>query len=181
MSQTRNTIAWFMKTYLHRPIKILQFFTRGRIQRMFDITSKYFSIFNNSLHESWVKHTTRDFFTCYSCSYYAASRVGLWTPSNISDETLKWSRVQLKAVNCFHKTPSWMFGKLLDRPMLAVIYFNKASVLVQSKKNRLLYFRLFRKRHDWFILSYTNFSFFLSHCSFVQKLAILIRLKSSRV
>ena len=33
LSQSRNMIGRFMKTYLHRPIKILQFFTPGRIQK----------------------------------------------------------------------------------------------------------------------------------------------------
>ena len=38
---------------------------------MFNITSKYFSIFNNKPPASWVAHITRDFITCYSCSYYS--------------------------------------------------------------------------------------------------------------
>ena len=37
---------------------------------MFSITSKYFSIFSKQPPASWVAHITRDFFTCYSCSYY---------------------------------------------------------------------------------------------------------------
>ena len=40
-------------------IKILLFFTRGR---MFRITSKYFTIFNNTPQESWAAHTASDFF-----------------------------------------------------------------------------------------------------------------------
>ena len=39
---------------------------------MFSITSKYFSIFNNKPPASWVAHVTRDFLTCYSCSYYSS-------------------------------------------------------------------------------------------------------------
>ena len=39
---------------------------------MFNITSKYFSIFNNKPPASWVAHVTRDFITCYSCSYYSS-------------------------------------------------------------------------------------------------------------
>ena len=37
---------------------------------MFNITSKYFSIFNNKPPASWVAHVTSDFLTCYSCLYY---------------------------------------------------------------------------------------------------------------
>ena len=31
---------------------------------------KYFGIFKNTPPASWVAHTTRVFFTCYTCSYY---------------------------------------------------------------------------------------------------------------
>ena len=36
--------------------------------KMFSITSKYFSFFNNTPPACWVTHITRDFLTCYSCS-----------------------------------------------------------------------------------------------------------------
>ena len=36
---------------------------------MFNITSKYFSFFNNKPPAGWVAHITRNFLTCYSCSY----------------------------------------------------------------------------------------------------------------
>ena len=38
--------------------------------KMFNITSKYFSSFNNTIPTSWVAHITTDFLTLYSCSYY---------------------------------------------------------------------------------------------------------------
>ena len=38
--------------------------------KMFNITSKYFSIVNNKPPPRWVAHITRDFLTCYSCLYY---------------------------------------------------------------------------------------------------------------
>ena len=37
--------------------------------KILNITSKYFSIFNNKPPASWVAHITRDCITCYSCSY----------------------------------------------------------------------------------------------------------------
>ena len=40
--------------------------------KMFNITSKYFSFFKNKPPASWVAHITRDFPTCYSCSYYSS-------------------------------------------------------------------------------------------------------------
>ena len=38
---------------------------------MFNINSKCFSIFNKKPLASWVTYMTRDFLTCYSCSYYS--------------------------------------------------------------------------------------------------------------
>ena len=35
---------------------------------MLNITTKYFSFFNNKPPVGWVGHITRDFLTCYSCS-----------------------------------------------------------------------------------------------------------------
>ena len=40
--------------------------------KMFNITSKYFSIFSNKSPASWVAHITRKLFTFYSCSYYSS-------------------------------------------------------------------------------------------------------------
>ena len=40
---------------------------------MFNMTSKYFSVFNNTQSASWVAHISRDFLTCYSCSYYCSN------------------------------------------------------------------------------------------------------------
>ena len=39
--------------------------------KMFNITSEYFSFFNIAPPANWVAHITRDFLTCYSCSYYS--------------------------------------------------------------------------------------------------------------
>ena len=39
---------------------------------MFNITLKYFRIFNNKQPESLVADIIRDFLTCYSCSYYSS-------------------------------------------------------------------------------------------------------------
>ena len=47
--------------------------------KMFNITSTYFSFFNNKPPVSWVVHITRDFLTCYSCSYYSSMVTRLCT------------------------------------------------------------------------------------------------------
>ena len=62
-SHIRHALGRMMKTYLHRPMKIL--FLPRDISKMFYITSKYFNIFNNVPPESWVAHITRDFLTLF--------------------------------------------------------------------------------------------------------------------
>ena len=39
---------------------------------MFNITSKYLRILNNTPTENWVEHIAMDFLTCYSWSYYSS-------------------------------------------------------------------------------------------------------------
>ena len=39
---------------------------------MFNITSKYFSFFNNTSSASLIAHITRNFLTCYSCLCYSS-------------------------------------------------------------------------------------------------------------
>ena len=40
--------------------------------KMFNISSKYFSFFNNKPPARWATHTRRDILTCYSCSHYSS-------------------------------------------------------------------------------------------------------------
>ena len=72
MSRSRNMIGWFIKTYLHKPINIIQFLSRAKIKKMFNIALKCFNTFNNKPPSSWVAHIRRNFLTCYSCSYYSS-------------------------------------------------------------------------------------------------------------
>ena len=39
--------------------------------KMFNITLKYFSLFNNKPPASSLAHIAKNFFACYSCSYYS--------------------------------------------------------------------------------------------------------------
>ena len=55
-------VGQFKKAYLHSH-------TREN-SKMFNTTLKYFRFFNNKPPASRVAHITRDFLTCYSCSYY---------------------------------------------------------------------------------------------------------------
>ena len=48
LCQSSNMVGQFKKAYLHRPIKILHFLTPARIKKKtFNITSEYFTFFNN--------------------------------------------------------------------------------------------------------------------------------------
>ena len=68
LSQSKNMIGRSMKTFLHRPIKAPQFPTPGKIQKCL---TEIFSFFNKTPPPSCLLHKTRDFVTCYSCSYYS--------------------------------------------------------------------------------------------------------------
>ena len=60
-----NKAGW-TKTYLPRPIKVMQFLTRARF-KFFKLTWRYFSTFNNTPPASWVEYffaLTTDFLTC---------------------------------------------------------------------------------------------------------------------
>ena len=57
---------------------------------MFNITAKHFSIFNNN--PRWVEHITRDFLTCYSCSYYSISGDSICYPEFL----IKWSILDIR-------------------------------------------------------------------------------------
>ena len=65
--------GWAIKKSLFAETNQDSIFSQTRENsKMFNITSKYFSLFNNKPPESWVVHITRDFFTCYSCLYYSS-------------------------------------------------------------------------------------------------------------
>ena len=72
MFHSKNTIRRLMETYLRRPSEILHFLP-ARDSKKFHIISKYFCIFNNKTLASWVAHMTREFLTCYYCSYYSVT------------------------------------------------------------------------------------------------------------
>ena len=65
--------------------------------KKFNITSIYFSMFNNKPPASWVAHITRDFLTCYSCSYYSSMFTVTYSDRSITneDQTLKLNSCNL--------------------------------------------------------------------------------------
>ena len=65
LSWSRNMIGRFMKTYVHKPIKILQFLARGTIQKCLTQLRNILA-FPPAI---WVAHLTRDFLACYACFY----------------------------------------------------------------------------------------------------------------
>ena len=61
-----------MKNHLHRPIKILQFLTPGRIHKYLKHNFKILYLFKKMRPTRWVAHLTRDFLTSYSCLFYSS-------------------------------------------------------------------------------------------------------------
>ena len=98
-------IGWFIKTYIHKPIKILQFLLRGKIQIMFDVTLKYFNIFSNKPPASWVAYITRNFLTYYPCWYYSSMIIGLLARIMIDSQLGGWQFV----TRWLQKQPSEVF------------------------------------------------------------------------
>ena len=76
---------------------------------MFNITSKYLSFFNNKPPARWVVHTTRDFLTYYSCSYY----------SSMVSQTISFSKNKLLKLICiwFRISGKLSPGKLPPRKL----------------------------------------------------------------
>ena len=62
------------ETWLDDSWKLIQFYNFLHVgnSKMFNITSKYFSIFSNKPPANWVAPITKDFHTCYSSSYYSS-------------------------------------------------------------------------------------------------------------
>ena len=59
----------------HKRILIIQYSTISftwENSKMFNITLKYFSIFNNKPPASWIADITTDFLACYFYSYYSS-------------------------------------------------------------------------------------------------------------
>ena len=88
-------IAQFMETYSHRPVETVQYFTHGRNSWIFDITSKYFSFFNNTPSTNWVVDITRNFLTYYSCLYYSSMVAVNYDPGTSSNISWKLDKSQL--------------------------------------------------------------------------------------
>ena len=63
--------------------------------KMFNITSKYFSFFNNKPTARWVAHITKDFLTCYSRSYYRS----MILPNHVADIYIKLKSITSKLHN----------------------------------------------------------------------------------
>ena len=64
---------WFdnsWKLILHRPSMLISHTRKNK--KMFNMASKYFSLFNNTPPASWAAQITRDFLIYYTCSDYVS-------------------------------------------------------------------------------------------------------------
>ena len=89
-------VGQLKKTYLHRPIKTLLFSHTYENSKMFNITSKYFSFFNNKPSAGWVTHIARDFLTCYSCLYIVTFITKTGKEHKQAQTTSKWPQTASK-------------------------------------------------------------------------------------
>ena len=82
----------FQKTLFSKTNQDSTFSGTHENSKIFNITSKYFSFFNNKPPANWIAHITKVFLSCYSCSYYSSMLVikrydlnyfDYWTEKNI--------------------------------------------------------------------------------------------------
>ena len=65
----------FQKTLFSKTNQDSTFSGTHENSKIFNITSKYFSFFNNKPPANWIAHITKVFLSCYSCSYYSSMLV----------------------------------------------------------------------------------------------------------
>ena len=116
-------VGQFKKAYLHRPIKVLQVSHTHENWKMLHITSKYFSFFSNEPPANWVVHVTRDFLTCYSCSYYSSM---MSLKFRVCYITGQWGKFAVKNVPLHLHILSWLFV------VVVVVVHQKICVFVNS-------------------------------------------------
>ena len=90
-----------MKTYVHRPTKVLPFLTRGRFQ-------KYFSAFNNTPPPTWVAHIASNICTWDLCSYYNFMLLWIFL-ENINQLPESWQTAYIPYIALLHILPSIVF------------------------------------------------------------------------
>ena len=109
--------------------------------KVFNITSKYFSFFNNKPPASWVAHTTRDFLTCHSCSMV---------------QQIFWHAKKLGLLRVLFMTQSYSWLKFLV--VFVIMISSSSSVSLTKKIERII--RMF-----WFERGVQKFSVPAIKCS----------------
>ena len=106
---------------------------------MFNITAKYFSIFNNKPPASWVAHVTRDFLTCYSCSCYSSMfcQMRIRWLQHVRRSSL-WQQLTLKPfLKTFLAQSSFLYGRQEFRSFSDKILFHNYVIDSFFRKSRL--------------------------------------------
>ena len=80
--------------------------------KVFIITLKYFSIFNNKSPASWVAHITRNFLTCYSGLYYIS--MSLCGKQYITILLTVFNSISIKIMFSFHRTCCLLYLEIID-------------------------------------------------------------------
>ena len=92
--------------------------------KMFNITPKHFSFFNNKPSASLVTHITRHSLTCYSCSYYSSmlklSFQSIVIPSSFLQQLLLASTLSI-----FMKVFSFLLPMRRHLSLLPFIWLSK--------------------------------------------------------
>ena len=103
---------------------------------MFNIASKYFSLFNNKPPASWVAHITRDFLACYSCLNYSSmiKPIAEYTPKVNNIHIKTWLFRYVRYFVCWHWIWDfhWDLFKLRGWSIWATQVFGDATFAFRS-------------------------------------------------
>ena len=133
----------------------------------FNITSKYFSIFNNKPPTSWVAHRRRDFITCYSCFYYSflcsylqyiSDIFMIWerTKENVIGFLENWDipaqKIKFFIKNIFSKCYIYWMSHLLKELLIEKFFFYLPCIKQEwSNLNIFFYDKLIYKNENSFL------------------------------
>ena len=109
------------------------FFNTHENLKMFNITSKYFSFFNNKPPKSWFAHITKDLLTHYFCSYYSSMVYPLYSCAVITNVAKKFFQLL-----DLHFLPSKKFHKILNTNNVKASYCCTQSVWNIKSHNKKL-------------------------------------------
>ena len=156
-------------------------FSMSDNSKMFNISSKYFSIFNNKLPSIWAAHIARDFLTCYSCSHYSYMVRG----NHLSFMNKTFSKTIMHRTRFWNRYLNENKESIRKNIFTCMLYVHNTMKLSRHEKVCLM--RLFHvstfQEQVFFITSWCHKLFILQKrvCKATNKLCLLTKKIQKRV